>query len=65
MRIELVTQPKYRDNARLGDDVVLLLPGAVAAVFDGATDPKGTIVNGSGAGRFAAQCVASLSGVCR
>lgn len=61
MRIELVTQPKYRDSARLGDDVVLLLPGAVAAVFDGATDPKGTIVNGSGAGRFAAQCVASLS----
>lgn len=59
MKVELFSQPKYRAGNRAGDDVSLFIPGAVAAVFDGATDPKGTVVAGAGAGRYAAQTLAT------
>lgn len=58
MRIELVTQSKYRTGTKVGDDVPLIVPGQVYGVFDGATDPRGTIVEGIGAGRLAALTVA-------
>jgi hypothetical protein len=58
MQIEAASISKYRDGLRTGDDVILTLPGAVFGVFDGATDVRGTIVNGVPAGRFAALAVA-------
>ena len=58
MRIELINQSKYRDGTRIGDDVPLVFPGRVFGVFDGATDPRGTMVEGIGAGRLAALTVA-------
>jgi hypothetical protein len=59
MRIELLNQSKYRHGARPGDDVPLVLPGVVFGVFDGATDPRGTRVEGMAAGRLAAQTVSA------
>ena len=61
MRLELCNQSKYRQSGRLGDDVPLVMPGAVYAVFDGATDPRGTTVDGIGAGRLAAETVAEAT----
>jgi hypothetical protein len=58
MRIELVSQSKYRSGSKVGDDVPLIVPGQVYGVFDGATDPRGTMVEGIGAGRLAALTVA-------
>lgn len=59
MRLELCNQSKYRGSGRLGDDVPLIVPGGVYGVFDGATDPRGTMVGNVGAGRIAAETVAS------
>ncbi|NDR55319.1 hypothetical protein [Aliiruegeria sabulilitoris] len=59
MRTELFSRSKYRDKADPGDDVALLIPGRVCGVFDGATDPRGTRVNGATTGRLAALAVAS------
>lgn len=59
MRTELFSHPKYRDGGALGDDVALVLPGIVYGVFDGATDPRGTVVDGMGTGRLAALVVAA------
>lgn len=58
MRLELCNQSKYRQSGRLGDDVPLVVPGRVYGVFDGATDPRGTMVGPIGAGRLAAVTVA-------
>lgn len=58
MRTELLSVAKYRDASRPGDDVALVLPGLVCGVFDGATDARGTIVDGVPAGRLAALTVA-------
>lgn len=58
MRTELFSHPKYRDSCALGDDVSLILPGIVYGVFDGATDPRGTVLDGMGTGRLAALVVA-------
>ncbi|WP_223423961.1 hypothetical protein [Tateyamaria pelophila] len=60
MHFELKSQSKYRDGVRLGDDVPLIVPGQIYGVFDGATDPRGTIVGGIGTGRLAALTVAQL-----
>lgn len=54
MRVELFNMSKFRNSQREGDDVALVLPGLAYGVFDGATDPLGTVVNGIGAGRVAA-----------
>ncbi|SDK87513.1 hypothetical protein [Aliiruegeria lutimaris] len=59
MRTELFSRSKYRDEADPGDDVPLLIPGRVYGVFDGATDPRGTRVNGVTTGRLAALAVAA------
>lgn len=58
MRLEVINQSKYKHSLRPGDDVPLILPGAVYGVFDGATDARGTRIDGVGAGRFAAEIVA-------
>jgi hypothetical protein len=59
MRLEVFNRSKYRDGSAPGDDVLLVVPGAVYGVFDGATDPLGTVVDGTAAGRLAALTVAS------
>lgn len=59
MRTEVFNRSKYRDGSAPGDDVPLVIPGAVYGVFDGATDPRGTRVDGVAAGRLAALTVAS------
>ena len=59
MRIELFNRSKYRDGSAPGDDVPLIVPGVVYGVFDGATDPQGTHVDGMPAGRLAALAVAA------
>ena len=59
MQIELANISKYRTGNRLGDDVPLVMPGQVFGVFDGATDPRGTVVDGMGTGRLAALAAAA------
>lgn len=59
MRIELFNRSKYRDGSAPGDDVPLVVPGAVYGIFDGATDPRGALVEGVPAGRLAALVVAA------
>jgi hypothetical protein len=59
MRTEVFNRSKYRDGSAPGDDVPLVIPGAVYGVFDGATDPRGTLVDGMAAGRLAALSVAT------
>jgi hypothetical protein len=59
MRIELLNQSKYRHGSRPGDDVPLVIPGVVFGVFDGATDARGTVVDGIAAGRLAALTVSA------
>lgn len=54
MLIESSSIPKFRDLSQSGDDVVALVPQRLYAVFDGATDPVGTHVDGETPGRFAA-----------
>jgi hypothetical protein len=61
MRIECASFSKYRDGLRPGDDVPLILPGVILGVFDGATDAEGTMIDGVGAGRFAALTVAQAA----
>jgi hypothetical protein len=67
MIIEAFSRCKYRANDRLGDDVPFVLPGIAIGLFDGATDAKGTIINGTPAGRLAAltaaECMAQLLAV--
>lgn len=58
MRLELISQSKYREGSRVGDDVPLIVPGLIYGVFDGATDPRGAMVEGIGTGRLAALTVA-------
>ncbi len=58
MRLELFNMSKFRDGLREGDDVALALPGLAYGVFDGATDPLGTVIDGMGAGRIAALAMA-------
>lgn len=58
MRLELFNMSKFRDGQREGDDVALALPGLAYGVFDGATDPLGSVIDGMGAGRIAALAMA-------
>ena len=64
MNIEAFSRCKYRAVDRHGDDVPFILPGIAIGLFDGATDPKGTLINSTPAGRMAAlnaaECVAQL-----
>ena len=54
MLIESCSVPKYRDLSLPGDDILAVLPGRLYAVFDGATDAQGLLVQGMSSGRFAA-----------
>jgi hypothetical protein len=58
MHYEVLSASKSKNGARVGDDVTLFIPGVVAAVFDGATDPLGQKINDVTSGRFAAETVA-------
>jgi hypothetical protein len=55
MKIESRTTPKYRDLSQPGDDILLVLPQRLYAVFDGATDTAGVAVQGESPGRLAAR----------
>lgn len=61
MRLELLNVSKYRTSSRVGDDVPVILPGAVIGICDGATDPRGTVVDGMGTGRLAALTIAAAA----
>jgi hypothetical protein len=54
MLIESCSVPKFRDLSQPGDDILVVLPGRLYAVFDGATDTTGVQVHGGSPGRFAA-----------
>ena len=41
MNIGSFSAPKYRDLSQPGDDVLVVLPQCLYAVFDGATDTAG------------------------
>ena len=47
MRIDCLSVSKYSAPGKPGDDVPVLLPGQCFAVFDGATDVKGTTIAGA------------------
>ncbi len=59
MNIASFSQSKYKNAATPGDDVALLIPGRVLAVFDGATDPTGRSYGGLSSGRIAALAAAN------
>ena len=58
MKIASFSQSKYKHSAKPGDDVALVIPDQVFAVFDGATDPTGAVYDGQSSGRFAARIAA-------
>jgi len=59
MNIASFSQSKYKNAATPGDDVAIILPGRVTAVFDGATDPTGASYDGLSSGRIAALAAAN------
>jgi hypothetical protein len=61
VRITSFSAPKFKDHAGEGDDVLLVVPQRVYAVFDGATDATGTQVGHSTPGRFAASRAAQAA----
>ena len=54
MLIESSSIPKYRDLSQPGDDIFTVVPQRLYAVFDGATDTVGAMIQGETPGRFAA-----------
>ncbi len=46
MKIESCSTPKCRDLSQPGDDILVVLPQCLYAVFDGATDTSGAVVQG-------------------
>ncbi len=58
MNIDAFSRSKYKNSAKPGDDVILIEPDRVLAVFDGATDPTGAFYNGESSGRIAARSAA-------
>ncbi|MBU3739535.1 MAG: hypothetical protein FGM55_11345 [Rhodoferax sp.] len=50
-----MSTPRYRDLSQPGDDVLLVLPQILYAVFDGATDTAGVLIDGESPGRMAAR----------
>ncbi len=55
MKIESCSTPKCRDLSQPGDDILVVLPQCLYAVFDGATDTSGVVVQGESPGRLAAR----------
>ncbi len=62
MNIESFSASKYRDLSQQGDDVLVVLPQCLYAVFDGATDTAGVMVQGESPGRLAARQAALAMG---
>jgi hypothetical protein len=61
MQISCFNHSKYRSFEAPGEDVLLILPG-LYALFDGATDPTKTMLDGVTSGRFAAlTCAEAVS----
>ncbi len=61
MNISAFSRSKYRNNKTSGDDAMLVIPGSIFALFDGATDPFAHIENiGESSGRFASHTVAAI-----
>jgi hypothetical protein len=61
MQISCFNHSKYRSFEAPGEDVLLVLPG-LYALFDGATDPTKTMLDGVTSGRFAAlTCAEAVS----
>jgi hypothetical protein len=58
MNIEVFSHSKYKNAAKAGDDITLIIPDKVYGVFDGATDPTGASYGGESSGRFAARIAA-------
>lgn len=58
MNIEVFSHSKYKTSLKPGDDMLLIIPDKVYAVFDGATDPTGASYKGESSGRFAARIAA-------
>ncbi|TYC63097.1 hypothetical protein FMN63_29010 [Stappia sp. BW2] len=58
MNIEAISRSKYKTGNRPGDDLILIEPDQVLAVFDGATDPTGADYQGESSGRIAARAAA-------
>ena len=61
MQISSFNRSKYRSFEAPGEDVLLILPG-LYALFDGATDPTKTMLDGITSGRFAALTCAEAVG---
>ncbi|MCQ1571632.1 protein phosphatase 2C domain-containing protein [Neorhizobium galegae] len=65
MNIEAFSRSKYKNSSKPSDDVILIEPDMLLAVFDGATDPTGAFYDGESSGRIAArsaaQCTARLA----
>lgn len=61
MDIEAFSRSKYKTATKPGDDVILIEPDSVLAVFDGATDPTGAFYDGESSGRIAARSAAKCT----
>ena len=61
MQISCFNRSKFRSFETPGEDVLLILPG-LYALFDGATDPTKTMLDGITSGRFAALTCAEAVG---
>ncbi|MGF9565925.1 protein phosphatase 2C domain-containing protein [Neorhizobium sp. JUb45] len=61
MNIEAFSRSKYKNSTKPGDDVVLIEPDTLLAVFDGATDPTGAFYDGESSGRIAARSAAQAT----
>lgn len=59
MNIDAFSRSKYKHGNKPGDDVILIEPDRVLAVFDGATDPTGAFYDGESSGRIAARGAAN------
>lgn len=61
MNIEAFSRSKYKTSRKPGDDVILIEPDSLLAVFDGATDPTGAFYDGESSGRIAARSAAQCT----
>lgn len=61
MNIEAFSRSKYKNSTKPGDDVILIEPDTLLAVFDGATDPTGAFYDGESSGRIAARSAAQAT----
>lgn len=60
MQTEVFCCSKYKQSKKLGDDTFIYIPNVVMGVFDGASDPLGTIIDNEPAGLVASRNVANI-----